>query len=471
MAIWTAGRALEQAGLSDSSGPGRERIGLAVGISGASQYQTNRFTLARKQVESPGTGVYLAKNVPHFQAEEVARAHQIHGPHLTVSSASAGAAIALGAAMLLLASGKVDAVLVGGAGMLPDHQRRRPGEPGPLDSVPCSPFSGEPGMSFGEGAAYFVLETPERARSRGVAALGELLGCGVTLDGYDPITNDPSGEGMARAMRAALRHAGASPEEIDWIRASGTGNRDQDVAETLAIKQVFPGGHGPPPVSSLEPYFGHANGASPALGLAAAVVALEAGVIPPTLNFAKPRPGCDLDYVPNRPRPAAIRTILAHSAAFGGINAALVAGRADGDRPRPPSRPDTVVVTGLGIVSPIGCGVEAFVAGLRQARTGIGPIDRFDASRCTSRHAGLVRDFQPRRLTPALDLHRSELLGQYAATAASLALQDAGLGRNAIAGERIGVVTALAHGSGVAYERFFDDLCRDKSPPRSAGSS
>ena len=159
----------------------------------------------------------------------------------------------------------------------------------------------------------------------------------------------------------------------------------------------------------------------------------DEGLIPPTLNFTTPRPGCDLDYVPNTPREAPIRYFLSTSAAFGGVNAALVGGAVEPQRRRPARRTDRVVITGVGVVSSIGTGRQRFVEGLRQGRCGIGSIDRFDVSDCRSRRAALIREFRPRQLMPTLDLRRSDLLNQYAAVAAGLPLKEAGLDRRPLA--------------------------------------
>src|SRR5262249_38424580 len=127
----------------------------------------------------------------------------------------------------------------------------------------------------------FILESFERARHRRAKILAQLAGWAARSDAYDAVATDPSGTGLARAMRAALSAANVTSQQIGWIKASGTSNREQDIAETIAIREVF---SQPPPVSSLEPYLGHANGAAPALGLAAAILCRNAGLIAPTMN-------------------------------------------------------------------------------------------------------------------------------------------------------------------------------------------
>ncbi len=139
----------------------------------------------------------------------------------------------------MAARGKVIAALVGGAEALTVLTLLGMGSLGIMAKGPTAPFGGAEGITFGEGAAFFVLETAGAATVRGAEILAEIQGYGATADGYDPISNDPSGHGLARCHHAALRDADVSPRAIDWIRASGTGHREQDLAETLAIKEVF----------------------------------------------------------------------------------------------------------------------------------------------------------------------------------------------------------------------------------------
>jgi 3-oxoacyl-[acyl-carrier-protein] synthase II len=373
--------------------------------------------------------------------------------------------VALGQAATYLRAGKADAALVGGAEILPVINVIGMQTLGVCATHPASPFSGEPGITFGEGAAFLVLEDLDHARARDARILGEVLGFGATSDAYNVIGNEPSGDGLCRAMGAALADAGLEPGAIDWIRASGTGNEDQDLAETLAIKRLF-NGAAPPPTSSLDSSFGHVNGVSPLLGFVSAVAAQNDAFIPPTLNFTVPRRGCDLDYVPNEARPARVRHFLSNSAAFGGVNAVLVGGSFNEEHVPPASAPDGVVITGIGVVSPIGHGVGAFRRALREGKSGIGELDRFDAKRGSGRRAGLVRDFTPRRLTPALELRRTDRIGQYAAVAAGLALQDAGLEGTALPPERKGLFVGMAHGPVTSHEEFFQALF--KGPPTPA---
>jgi nodulation protein E len=187
----------------------------------------------------------------------------------------------------------------------------------------CRPFSlDRRGLILGEGAAVLILEPLERARARGAKIFGEIAGFGMSSDAHH--ITQPSAVGAARAMRAGLIDAGLVAESIGYVNAHGTGTLSNDATETEAIKSVF-GAHAQKLlVSSTKSMHGHALGAAGALEAAATLGALQCGLIPPTANFMAADPACDLDVVPNTPRPAQVEFAISNSFAFGGLNAVLV---------------------------------------------------------------------------------------------------------------------------------------------------
>lgn len=171
-------------------------------------------------------------------------------------------------------------------------------------------------MILGEGAAMLVIEPLEAALARGARVHAEIVGFGMSADACH--ITQPSAEGAARAMRAALRDAKLAPEEIGYINAHGTGTLANDIAETAAIRAVF-GAHADRlPVSSTKSMHGHALGAAAAIECMAAALALRDGILPPTANFNEPDPQCDLDVIPNESRKAQVEYALSNSFAFGG---------------------------------------------------------------------------------------------------------------------------------------------------------
>jgi 3-oxoacyl-[acyl-carrier-protein] synthase II len=199
--------------------------------------------------------------------------------------------------------------------------------PGPAAQA-LRPFDvASDGLVLGEGAGAFVLEELEHARARGARIYGEVLGFGSASEGVHLRTVDPHGTGLVAAARAGLRAAGCAPSDIDYVSAHGNGLPDYDRGETAAYRSVF-GAHAYRiPVSSIKPVTGQSLAAASALQVVAACFTLEEQFVPATLNHDIPHPGCDLDYVPNRGRPARVNRVLVAAHAFGGTNSALVLGR------------------------------------------------------------------------------------------------------------------------------------------------
>jgi nodulation protein E len=186
----------------------------------------------------------------------------------------------------------------------------------------CRPFSKDRrGMVLGEGSAMFVVEPLEAALARGARVHAEIVGLGMSADACH--ITQPSAEGAARAMRAALKDARLAPEQIGYINAHGTATPANDPTETAAIRAVFGGHANHLAVSSTKSMHGHALGAAAALECLATVMALRDGVLPPTANYNEADPECDLDVVPNVARASKVEYALSNSFAFGGLNAVL----------------------------------------------------------------------------------------------------------------------------------------------------
>lgn len=187
------------------------------------------------------------------------------------------------------------------------------------------PFdAGRDGFIMAEGAGVLVLESEDHALARGARILAEFGGYGATSDAFHITQPDENGEGAARAMRKALVQAGLQTDDIGYINAHGTSTLMNDRLETLAIKKVFGDYAYELPTSSTKSMTGHMLGAAGAVEAVIAVLALQNGIIPPTINYQTPDPDCDLDYVPNVARPASIEAVMSNSLGFGGHNASLV---------------------------------------------------------------------------------------------------------------------------------------------------
>src|SRR6266851_2493585 len=189
----------------------------------------------------------------------------------------------------------------------------------------CRPFDlGRDGFVMSEGSVMLVLEDIEHAKKRGARILAEIAGYGATADMYHFTAPQPEGKGAMRAMRRALDKSGVELTDVGYINAHGTSTKLGDVAETRAIKAVF-GEHAKElAVSSTKSVHGHLLGAAGAIEAAACILALDRGMLPPTINLDNPDPECDLDYVPNKARKADIKVAVSNSFGFGGHNATLV---------------------------------------------------------------------------------------------------------------------------------------------------
>jgi 3-oxoacyl-[acyl-carrier-protein] synthase II len=180
------------------------------------------------------------------------------------------------------------------------------------------------GFVLAEGAGVLVLEQLSHARRRGAHIYAELVGYASTSDGYHVTAPHPDGDGAARAMIRALARARTSPQQVDYINAHATSTSVGDVAETKAIKHVFGEYASSVPISATKSMIGHMTSAAGAVEAAATILAMKHNIIPPTINYEYPDPECDLDYVPNKARPADLRITISNSFGFGGINGVLV---------------------------------------------------------------------------------------------------------------------------------------------------
>jgi len=313
----------------DLSKEDRERIGIFIGggaggVFSAEQYRKEMIRKGWKKVRPTLLLPFSTCALNDAIAEE----YRILGPRATIATACSSSATAIGCGLDAIRSGEVGMAIAGGSESLSEVTFGGFNSLRTMDEEYCRPFDlHRKGLSLGEGAAFLILEEEGHARKRGARIHGELLGYGLSGDGQHMTAPDPEGKGAARAMEGALKDAGVSPEEVGYINAHGTATPANDAAETKAIKTLFGERAGKIPVSSSKSMIGHCLGAAGALEAVAAVLAVRDGRIPPTIHYETPDPECDLDYVPNQAREAAVNVALSNSFAFGGNNTALVFGK------------------------------------------------------------------------------------------------------------------------------------------------
>jgi 3-oxoacyl-[acyl-carrier-protein] synthase II len=259
--------------------------------------------------------------------------HNLRGPNYATVSACATAnhaigeawrTIKMGDAQMMFAGGAEAAIVPIGIGGFCAMKAMSTRNDDPRHA--SRPFDKErDGFVMGEGAGALALEELGHARKRGAKIYCELVGYGNTADAHHLTAPAPEGEGAARCMRMALRHGGLNPEDISYINAHGTSTPQGDIAETQAVKAVF-GDHARKlAVSSTKGATGHMLGAAGAVEMAICALALQHGVVPPTINYEFPDPECDLDYVPNTAREMKVNAVINNSFGFGGHNASLAA--------------------------------------------------------------------------------------------------------------------------------------------------
>jgi nodulation protein E len=321
--VVAARQAIAQAGI-EWTGELRENTAIITGscVGGQTTEDEGFVNLYRNNIPRVNP-LTIPRTMENAAASRISLETGVVGPTYTISTACSSANHAIGQAFWMVRSGVVRMAIAGGSeavfslGFLKAWEAMRV-----ISPDTCRPFSKDRrGLILGEGGAMLVLEPLEVARARGAKIYGEITGFGMSSDAYH--ITQPSPDGAARAMRAALSDAEIKPEDIGYINAHGTATQANDATETAAIRKVF-GAHADRlAVSSTKSMHGHTLGAAGAIEAVATLLSLCNGVLPPTANFTEPDPACDLDVIPNQARQMQVGCALSNSFAFGGLNAVL----------------------------------------------------------------------------------------------------------------------------------------------------
>jgi len=324
--------AMDDAGLQGAPG-NPERFGVIIGsgIGGLKSLADQHANLITK---GPGriSPFMIPMMISNMASGLVSMEFGLQGPNFAPVSACATSAHALGEAWRMIRDGDADAFLAGGseAAVIPlgvgGFSAMRALSTRNDDPTRASrPFDkGRDGFVMGEGAGVVVLESLEHALQRGARIHGEIIGYGLTADAYHMTSPPENGEGAQRCMRMALAKAGITPEQVDYVNAHGTSTPVGDLCEVRALKAVF-GDHAKRlSISSTKSMTGHLLGAAGAVESIACTLAINNGIIPPTINLDDPEDECDLDFTPHTARERKISIALNNSFGFGGHNASLV---------------------------------------------------------------------------------------------------------------------------------------------------
>jgi 3-oxoacyl-[acyl-carrier-protein] synthase II len=457
IALVAAREAVERSGIA-AAGHHPDRLALVMGTSAGGLHARSAYEFTDPRDRARRHRL-LDRSGHHVQTGAVADALGVDGPRLTVSTACASSTHALAHARALLRSGLADAVLVGGVDLLMEETFAGFHAMGAISPAPCAPFSLPVGMSVGEGAGFVVLERLDDADRRRREPLAVVLGAGSSSDGHHPTAPDPTGLGIARALRAALDDAGVTPAQIGYFNAHGTGTEANDLAEWRALQRVFGAGVDALPVSSTKSYLGHTLGAAGILEIIATVLALRRGLVPPTLGFTTSRGHGPVDLIAEAaPRPAQVRYALKSSSAFGGSNAAIVLAADARDAPAitAATRPTSVVILGASAIA--AHGHEGLDAALRRGVPLWKSVDAAGSLVPLPPVAARVPDLPLARLVRGVDPRGMDTITRFLTASAALALADAGLVVRGPLRNRVGLFVGAGRLPWDSADAFWDSI-------------
>jgi 3-oxoacyl-[acyl-carrier-protein] synthase II len=311
----------------------RDEVGvfIASGIGGITTL-SEQFDVLRARGPGRISPFLIPAMITNLAAGQVSIVTGARGPSYCITSACASSAHAIGEAAETIRRGWARVIIAGGSeasitpiGVAGFNAMRALSTANHRPAAASRPFDADrDGFVMGEGAAVLILEDLEHALDRSARILAEVTGYAATSDAYHISNLAEDGEGIVRAIRLALRRSGLDPAEVDYINAHATGTPAGDPVEAAAIRQVFGARGSAPPVSSSKSQFGHLLGAAGAIEAVVSVLAMQHGLLPPTINLNRLDPACDLDVVPNQSRPATVRVAMSNSFGFGGHNVCLV---------------------------------------------------------------------------------------------------------------------------------------------------
>ena len=328
-----AQQAVDDSGLDDYEALDKDRVGIAIGsgIGGLEYIEKNVLTMDKSGPRKVSP-FFVPASVINMISGNAGIRFGYRGPNIAIVTACTTGTHNIGYAARTIAYGDADVMLAGGSEMATTRTgiaafsaaralSTRNDEP----EKASRPWDSErDGFVLSDGAGVVVLEDLEHAKKRGATIYGEVVGFGMSDDAHHITAPPASGEGAARSMQNALRDAGLSPGEVDYINAHGTSTQVGDVAEVAAVKSVF-GDHAEKlAMSSTKSMTGHLLGAAGAVEGIFSVLAIRDGLLPPTINLDNPDEGCDLDFVANKSRKSDVRVALSNSFGFGGTNGTLI---------------------------------------------------------------------------------------------------------------------------------------------------
>ena len=332
LAVGAAKMSLDDSGL-DLGSIDLDRTGVMIG-SGVGGLATMETQVGQMMTKGPDrtSPFMIPMMISNMASGFISMEHGLRGPNMAIVTACATANHCMGEAWRIIKFGDADIILAGGSeacivpvGVAGFAAMRALSLRNDEPERASRPFDKDrDGFVMGEGAGVLILEEYEHAKKRGAKIYCELAGYGLTADAYHMSAPNPEGEGAARCMRMAMKHAKVNPEDVDYINAHGTSTPIGDACETKAVKRAFGESAHKVAVSSTKSMTGHLLGAAAAVEMAAGVMAMRDSLLPPTINLENADPECDLDYVPNTAREKKVKVAISNSFGFGGHNSSVV---------------------------------------------------------------------------------------------------------------------------------------------------
>lgn len=332
LAVGAAKMSLDDSGLDlESIDLDRAGVMIGSGVGGLATMETQVGQMMNKGPDRTSPFM-IPMMISNMASGFISMEHGLRGPNMAIVTACATANHCMGEAWRIIKFGDADIILAGGSeacivpvGVAGFAAMRALSLRNDEPERASRPFDKDRnGFVMGEGAGVIILEEYEHAKKRGAKIYCELAGYGLTADAYHMSAPNPEGEGAARCMRMAMKHAKVNPEDVDYINAHGTSTPIGDACETKAVKRAFGENAHQVAVSSTKSMTGHLLGAAAAVEMAACVMAMRDSLLPPTINLENADPECDLDYVPNTAREKTVKVAISNSFGFGGHNSSVV---------------------------------------------------------------------------------------------------------------------------------------------------
>jgi 3-oxoacyl-[acyl-carrier-protein] synthase II len=332
LAVGAAKMSLDDSGLDlESIDLDRAGVMIGSGVGGLATMETQVGQMMNKGPDRTSPFM-IPMMISNMASGFISMEHGLRGPNMAIVTACATANHCMGEAWRIIKFGDADIILAGGSeacivpvGVAGFAAMRALSLRNDEPERASRPFDKDrDGFVMGEGAGVIILEEYEHAKKRGAKIYCELAGYGLTADAYHMSAPNPEGEGAARCMRMAMKHAKVNPEDVDYINAHGTSTPIGDACETKAVKRAFGENAHQVAVSSTKSMTGHLLGAAAAVEMAACVMAMRDSLLPPTINLENADPECDLDYVPNTAREKKVKVAISNSFGFGGHNSSVV---------------------------------------------------------------------------------------------------------------------------------------------------